>query len=44
MNCIFIREFLKNEGIEIVASSLGGEEGRAIYFHSSDFSVYHRKI
>jgi len=44
MNCIFIREFLKNEGIKIVASSLGGEEGRVIYFHSSDFSVYHRKI
>ena len=44
MNSRFIVEFLKNEGIRLVSSDLGGIEGRAIRFHSDDYSVYQRKI
>lgn len=43
-NAQFVIEFLKNEGIRLVSSDLGGYEGRAIRFHSDDFSVYQRKI
>jgi len=43
-NCRFIIEFLENEEIKLVASDLGGNEGRVIRFHSRDFSVYQRKI
>ena len=43
-NSRFILEFLKNEGIRLIASNLGGTEGRVIRFHSMDFSVYQRKI
>ena len=43
-NCRFILEFLENEGIKLVASDLGGNQGRVIRFHSRDFSVYQRKI
>ncbi len=43
-NCRFILEFLKDEGIRLVASDLGGHEGRAIRFHSKDFVVFQRKI
>ncbi|RNC66693.1 MAG: chemotaxis protein CheD [Desulfuromonadales bacterium] len=44
VNCAFIRDFLKNEGIPLVASDLGGELGRVIYLDSRDFSVSVRKI
>jgi len=44
MNSRFVLEFLKNEGMRLVSSDLGGYEGRAIRFHSDDFSVYQRKI
>lgn len=44
VNCRFIKEFLSNEGIHMVASDLGGYEGRVIYFDSEDFSVHVRKI
>ena len=43
-NSRFILEFLQCEGIKLVASNLGGNEGRVIRFHSRDFSVYQRKI
>lgn len=43
-NCRFILEFLRDEGIRLVASNLGGNEGRVIRFHSKDFSVYQRRI
>ena len=44
MNSRFVVEFLKDEGIRLVSADLGGAEGRAIRFHSDDFSVYQRKI
>jgi len=44
VNVRFIQEFLQNEKIPLVASDLGGNVGRVIHFHSSDFSVYVRKI
>jgi chemotaxis protein CheD len=44
INSRFVIEFLKNEGIRLVSSDLGGYEGRAIRFHSNDFYVYQRKI
>lgn len=44
VNQKFILEFLQNEGIPLVASDLGGDRGRVIYFCSDDYSVYMRKI
>jgi len=44
VNCKFIREFLKNEGIPIDAEDLGGNFGRVIHFSNGDFSVHCRKI
>lgn len=44
MNSRFVMEFLRDEGLHLVSSDLGGYEGRAIRFHSDDFSVYQRKI
>ncbi len=44
VNCRFIREFLSNEGIPLVAEDLGKQHGRVIHFSNGDFSVYMRKI
>lgn len=44
VNVRFIREFLQNENIPMVASDLGGLVGRVINFHSRDYSVYVRKM
>jgi chemotaxis protein CheD len=44
VNSRFVLEFLQNEDIRLVASDLGGDEGRVIRFYSRDFSVYQRKI
>lgn len=44
VNCDFIRNFLKNEGIPLLAEDLGGGLGRVIYFDTRDHSVYVRKI
>ena len=44
VNSLFIRAFLKNEGIRLQASSLGGDYGRIIHFTASDFSVYMKRI
>lgn len=44
VNVRFIREFLKKDGIPLIAADLGGDKGRVIYFCSDDYSVYVRKI
>jgi chemotaxis protein CheD len=44
VNCRFIVEFLKNDGIPLIASDLGGDRGRVIRFLSNDYSVLRRKI
>ena len=44
VNTRFIREFLKNEGIPLVASDLGGKIGRIVHFYSADFSVYMKRM
>ena len=44
VNSRFIVEFLKTDGIPLVASDLGGDVGRVIHFVSDDFSVYSRKM
>ncbi|MBV0932962.1 chemotaxis protein CheD [Marinobacterium weihaiense] len=40
MNTRFIRHFLEQEGIPLVASDLGGFNGRQLRFHGRDFAVY----
>ncbi len=42
-NSQFIMEFLKNDGIPLVAYDLGGNRGRKILFSSYDYSVIVRK-
>jgi chemotaxis protein CheD len=44
VNCRFVKEFLRNEDIPLVAADLGGKEGRVIYFDIRDYGVYVRKI
>jgi chemotaxis protein CheD len=44
VNSRFIVEFLKTDGIPLVAFDLGGDVGRVIHFFSDDFSVYSRKM
>lgn len=44
VNVRFIREFLQNEKIPLVASDLGGTVGRMIHYYSEDFSVYVKKM
>ncbi len=44
VNNKFIREFLKNDGIPLVAQDLGGEKARVIHFLYDDFSVHVKKI
>jgi chemotaxis protein CheD len=44
VNCRFIVEFLRNDGIPLISSDLGGSRGRIILFDSMDYSVYVRKI
>lgn len=44
VNCEFIKIFLSTECIPLVASSLGDNIGRNIFFLASDFSVYVKKI
>ena len=44
VNCNFVKEFLELENIPLVASSLGGENGRVIHFSHGDYSVLVRKI
>ncbi len=44
VNARFIREFLANEGIPLLAEDLGGEKGRVIHFSNGDYTVLVRKI
>lgn len=44
VNSRFILEFLKTDGIPIMAADLGGDTARVIHFMSDDFTVYVRKI
>ena len=44
INSRFIFEFLKNDGIPLVAYDLGGDTGRMIRFSSDDFSVLVRRF
>lgn len=44
LNARFVREFLENEKIPLVAEDLGGIHGRVIYFMPEDFSVMVRRI
>ncbi len=44
VNTRFIREFLKNDGIPLVAEDLGGEKARVVHFLYEDFSVHVKKI
>lgn len=44
VNVEFIKEFLKNEKIPIVSSSLGGNHGRNVHFVGTDYSVFIKRI
>ena len=44
VNTQFIREFLANEGIPLIAEDLGGERARIIHFFSKDYSVHVKRI
>lgn len=44
LNVRFVREFLSNEGIPVVAADLGGNIGRQIHFSPKDFTVFVKKI
>lgn len=43
-NCEFIRTFLATENIPLLATDLGGNIGRNIFFLPTDFSVYVKPI
>ncbi|MBK1694959.1 chemotaxis protein CheD [Chromatium weissei] len=43
-NALFVRKFLADDGIPLIAEDLGGDRGRQIHFDGSDFSVYLRRI
>ena len=43
-NVRFVREFLENDSIPLLAADLGGNYGRRIQFTGDDYSVYVRKI
>ncbi len=44
VNSRFVQEFLHTENIPVLAKSLGGINGRVIYFTGNDYSVYVREI
>jgi chemotaxis protein CheD len=44
VNSRFIREFLQNDGIPLVAEDLGGETARVIHFRNEDYAVHVKKI
>lgn len=44
VNSKFIRDFLNEEDVPLIASDLGGYQGRVIYFSSQSFAVSVRKI
>jgi len=44
INVLFIKEFLENEKIPIISSSLGGDHGRHVHFVGTDYSVFIKRI
>ncbi len=44
LNKQFILEFLRTDGIPLISADLGGDVGRVIYFSSTDYSLYVRKM
>lgn len=44
VNARFVRTFLDNERIPLVASDLGGHSGRQVHFHGRDFAVYVKRL
>ncbi len=44
VNSRFVLEFLRNDGIPLMAADLGGDRARIIHFSSDDFSVLVRRI
>jgi len=44
VNVKFIREFLKNDGIPMVAEDLGGSTARVIHFLFENYAVHMKKI
>ena len=44
VNSRFVKEFLRQENIPLLAADLGGDCGRVIHFTGDDYSVYLRKI
>jgi len=44
VNIRFIHEFLRDDGIPLVASDLGGDRGRKVFFSSDTYDVYVQKI
>jgi len=44
VNSRFIREFLKTDGIPLMAEDLGGDNARIIHFLHKDYSVHVRRI
>ena len=44
VNCRFISEYLKSEGIPIDAMDIGGGFGRVIHFSNGDFAVHRRRV
>jgi chemotaxis protein CheD len=44
VNCRFIVEFLKNDGIPLISSDLGGSRGRVVLFDATDYTVYVRRM
>lgn len=43
-NVLFVRRFLEQDGIPLVAQDLGGVNGRQIYFYGGDYSVFLRRV
>ena len=43
-NVSFVRRFLAQDGIPLVAEDLGGLNGRQIHFYGGDYSVFLRRI
>ncbi|MFD2112922.1 chemotaxis protein CheD [Thiorhodococcus fuscus] len=43
-NVHFVRRFLDQDGIALVAQDLGGDHGRQIHFYGGDYAVYLRRI
>jgi len=44
VNVRFIREFLKNEDIPLIAEDLGGETLRVVHFMPEDYSVHVKRV